>query len=456
MTMRHLIYTALLCAAAVFLGHWTRAEMSKRDALAAGPPRRVPTALGEILAGRRTADHAGRWEATLELAENPPAPDQWPVLLDGVRTDPFASEQIIRAWIRDDPAACWAHLVSVGEGGVPPRKLAEVAALTWVVVDPMPAFAAIDALPVTAMPSVRSLAGDLRWQALREALSHDMGRAFPFVLSGLGATGVPFGSADTWVEQDPARACRLLASLPATSFRLAIGQAGLTWFQQDPKAALEWARHVPRGIQSAYFDSIAHHLEVSGDVESLKALALATPSMLIRSRVAERLFPLWIRDSPAAAFDWLAEHFHGPHSKSVAHNVMPATVGKLRDPADYSPLTALARRLPPGYARGGAVRAILGRWTREDPDAAIAYAGSLDPATRSIAYLDLAANWAFHPSAPEWLKTAPDIPIARSLLDYVIELGTPASLEELLPQLPPARAAVVRAALDALATGQAE
>ncbi len=114
---------------------------------------------------------------------------------------------------------------------------------------------------------------------------------------------------------------------------------------------------------------------------------------------------------------------------------------------DYSALTALAERLPAGDSRGGATYRILLAWVREDPHAAKFYPESLDPATRYIAFENLATNWAQYPSAAEWLQTAPDIPIANRLLRDVIRKTDAAELAEIAKTLPPARAGVVREAL---------
>jgi hypothetical protein len=420
---------------------------------APSPPATLTEALTQV--NRSRASHGARWQSILDLASDPPVSDRWPALLASEAADPFASAQIVRTWTRLDPEACWAHVVALGERGRPDADLATAAIREWAAADPAAAIEAAGSLPVPAVTEARSrLRDDLRWVALRLALANDMEGAMPLVSRVLDAGSFGWGSdatsSDSWVPQDPAKACRLLAQLPETVFRNAVGQATRAWFNQDPLAAVEWIGEVPLGVQREAFDGIVDQLREDRDAETLQALALATNSMELRSEVARALFPLIYEGSPDLAYDWLAENFHGEQFRSVARTAMMNTISSDRTVA-FSDHIPLVERLPPGPGRGGAASRLLGNWVRKDPTAAMAWAESLDATSKAAAYKDLADNWARDPSAAEWLKSAPDIPIARTLLNYVIGESDTATLEVLATDLPPDRAEQVRSAISSRA-----
>jgi hypothetical protein len=169
-----------------------------------------------------TRSRTARWDSLAVLDRSGPGGAGWPALLQGVAGERFAAEQVVRSWARHDPAACWAHLLTLGEHGNPPFHLGEAALDEWARSDSRSAFDAADALPVPAVPTRQDQVRDrLRWLVVGRALEDDIAAGIALAARASDASmfgGEAFNFEHSF-DRDPALACRLLSEFPDRYFR---------------------------------------------------------------------------------------------------------------------------------------------------------------------------------------------------------------------------------------------
>ncbi len=445
MKATHLLLIAAIAATGFFLGTAFRP--------AAPPANSEAATLGashEAFRNRITAmtkSTSTSWTGVMALAEGAEGNSDWLALLNAARLDPFLSAAIVRRWAAADPEACWKHLLTLGDGILPPEHLAEAPMKAWAERNPEDAVAALAAARPQGKAHI-DLRNALSWIVVKTTLDQDLERGFALMPLPFSGGGFSFGGTEKWMEADPEKACRLIAGLPAGYiFQHELGATATAWFKTEPEAAMAWIGTLPQDLQEKALANISEHLAKSGDVEKSRDLALTIPSMSARQSIAGPYLQHLRKTDPAAACAWGIEHFDGRMMGGVIGNIVGNVDLKKFPPTLFPPYFD---QMPDGDSKGQAASRLIRKWLAEDGPAAIAWGESLDPRTRIDALGSMVEDeWAAKPEARAWLATAPETPFSRRVIDSIVgQMASPEEARAWAAELPPARAAQVTEALE--------
>jgi hypothetical protein len=385
------------------------------------------------------------WTGVMALATRAQDTDDWIALLDAARLDPFLSQAIVRRWAEADPDACWEHLLTLGARILPPEHLATAAMEAWAARNPEDAVAAL-ALARPQGKAQVDLRSDLGWMIVETALNLDLERGFALLPLPFSGGGFSFGNTRKWMENDPAKACRLIAGLPdGYVFQHELEAGARTWFLKDPEAALSWIGTLSQDLQKKALSKISEELAESGRVEKSRDLALTVDSMSARQSLAAPYLQHLRRTDPATGCAWGIANFDGGVMGSVIGNIVGNVDLKAFPPSLFLPYFD---QMSDGHGKGQAARRFISKWMEQDGPAAIAWGEALDPRTREGALEFTDARWAANPASRTWLTTAPDTPFSQRVLAKIVEnMDDPEEARAWAAELPPARAAQVMEAL---------
>lgn len=172
------------------------------------------------------------------------------------------------------------------------------------------------------------------------------------------------------------------------------------WANEDPEAAMAWLESLPPGLDRStmgdhLLQTLQHRWPNFGLENIDRILAIGTGT---NSRPAETLFKGWISKAPDDALAWAK-------GREDADEFLAMAVDELsRSHRDRA--VELYQKLPPNK-KASAAGSIVTAWLSDDPDAAGAWARSLEnEEARSDVALKLAAHWANRDSdtALQWLS----------------------------------------------------
>ena len=279
-------------------------------------------------------------------------------------------------WLERDAAAAarWAAALVPGEAinaGARARYAAK-AALAWADSDFPAAFAWAGSQPDPGF------ARELATQLLARLAATDPVRALSLAEAGgpglLDAARLELFRA--WSDHDPVAAVRTLgvALLGEDRNEWYVREAIGKWVARAPRDALAWLGSQP-GLDPEKTDSLLRNLawSASGDDGGadprLFAEALAaSPGLRDRTELLSSLLSAWSGRAPEAALAWLDTI---PDAARRADLLERAIQNFSSDRPGQN--LALILRLPAGTGRDARVADIIGRWAKNDPDAALAW-----------------------------------------------------------------------------------
>jgi hypothetical protein len=404
-----------------------------------------------------TSDEPSRMNQWRTLCAQASKRGYWQRLMRRAKGDSAVESLIVEQWARKNPAECWAYLVDSADDWYPQKDLAYIVAKIWAVTDPEAAMRAMADLPCR-----NEFRDEIRWFAFREALLHDSDRAIKLINLTMDANRISWGESEKWVEANPEKACRLLASLPDCMFRSGIAQAAREWLKKDQDAALEFVKNLAPGPQRMAAMLIGRDFGANGDFAAARELAESARSMALRSAIASSFMRRWAGEEPAKAVEWVAEHFTGDilgerlsqATRFAAYEVISRSN---KGAYDMSPILALADAQPVGIARDGAASGILETWGKSQPGEAFAwfYERAQRGELTDRALSSLADNFGGGPV--EWYETAPEHPFVEEAFSYALrreEAKGAEALRKWAATLPPVRSERVERVVARLAEGE--
>ncbi len=390
---------------------------------------------------------ADSWTDIMRL--DPPSleVEHWKALLKAAKLDRQRSGALVRRWAGNDPSACWAYILTMGDGVLPPENLATIAIDIWAENDPDAAIKALAALDPNNKHQRAQLATLVR-AAMRKAYLVDIDRAFAEWLPLALETGsmIP-NSVQPWMEKYPERACRGLASLPEKyPYRRGVGPASRAWYRTDPDAAVAWVLGLPHDLRKEALDDLGREIAETGDFEELEKLALSVKSMHERQRVASKLRRHLKNKDPALACEWVIENYDGRMMGAEMENIINTTDHKTFPAERYVPYFD---RIPEGLGKGEAATTLFQEWIQTDAKAAADWMAKLDPRSMYHIHFDPLRRWAKSKEAHEWLQTAPDSDFMRKILRAAVDqMGNPEKVTDWAATLPGDRQKLVEEQLE--------
>ncbi len=398
--------------------------------------------------GRPFKDYS--WAEVFALADTAQESDDWIALLEEARHDSFLMRAIVRRWADQDAPGCWEHILTLGDGIMPPQHLAGIVAKAWGMQDPEAAVATLAGMASDGKSHVYQRA-ELSWIVVRAALAEDLDRGMALMPLPFSGGSFGWGKLEPWMAADPERACRALAALPHDcTFRNTVSQAALEWHRRDPAAALAWCQQASADLQRLAYKEISEGLIDAGDYEGARDVALLADSMSLRQSISLPYVSHLTKTDPLAACAWVVENFDGQMLGGALGNIVGNADFKAHAPEEFLPFF---EQMPEGYGKGNSARRFVRRWMSTDGLAAVTWGESLDPRTRGdVMSSQTAKDWAKQAQAREWLKTAADTRFSQRTLEAIVaEINNPEKAREWGASLPPDRAAQVEEALVKLA-----
>lgn len=221
----------------------------------------------------------------------------------------------------------------------------------------------------------------------------------------------------TWAQTQPKEAANWVATLPFGRLRnQAAAALAESWAEIEPQAATVWA------LAEAEFNGDATLLESTVSLYTrqdpvaaeafLRELAAATDApTVLTSHVVARA-----EEDPAATARWLAEMSPNDPIYSAEHAI---GLMKVWVESDSIAASEWLSQQPAGQQRDAAIYGFSESIQRYDPEAAAAWANTIDqPDSRMTRLIDSVRTWA--ESAPdaaqEWINTATLEPAVRQML----------------------------------------
>jgi hypothetical protein len=256
--------------------------------------------------------------------------------------------------------------------------------------------------------------GKLVWKALRAILAVDLEKGM--ALAPLAPqSAFTYGSREAWMVDDPAKACRLLATLPAGhTFRNTIGAAAKEWFEIDADATMAWVATLPQEDRGEALEDIAEHLKHIDDLEGVEQLALSTESMRLRREIAKPYLRQLCKEDPIAACDWIAENFVGESLGQAMAQNLRFIDNKAHPPEGFVPYV---EQIPEGMGKGQAVAVLITPWLEQDGVAAANWLSTLSRDT--VEWCDghsRIRTWVVTEEGRQWMETAEESPFLKKAL----------------------------------------
>ncbi len=354
---------------------------------------------------------------------------------------------VAAAWARTDPDAAleWAGRV--------PANTARQAAMAGVVAtialeDPARAFQLAET----------SFTGQGRHMVLHQVMATLAESNLPAAVEQLGRMKSPAdieAAVQTigwmWVSEDREGAMQRLDSLPPNARGYMTSMIANRWAEQDPAAAMEWARQLPasRDRDTAFQSVITiiagadpdaalrYAQEVDGEsarrnalsavarqvatTDPLRALELCRdlPVSMRASVASSGVIYELARSDPAAAAAFIEELPSGVvHQNGLHYQLAEGSAA-----VDVEGAIAWARDLPEGELKRSAVTAVSDIWAGSDPRRALEYADSLAGPLREQVVSRAVAAWSRHEpdAAAEWAVSLADPAERGVVLGTVVE-----------------------------------
>ncbi len=290
-------------------------------------------------------------------------PEDMPRLLALSKNQAFARELLLRRWVEQDAAGAGAWIVPALKGGFAEllgggdATMGDVQTVlqAWARMDPR---AALDFITAEAGPFN---AGFLRDNIIESALAEDMESGVKLLSEAKSQIKFKsFGPHHTdWVSKNPAKAARLLATVPAGEYRNSslaraiaeVGEkdlaAGRVLMEQNP--TLGFIEGQPGNRQAdprgKFFEQWA-----KADLPGMTAFLNDKAEGPTRAAMKEAMAKTIGEVNPRTALEWAADNLSGERRKSV----LEAVLGKLANDDPPAALEYLGT-MPKGSALDGAV-----------------------------------------------------------------------------------------------------
>lgn len=260
---------------------------------------------------------------------------------------------IYSEWSVNDPESALEHAKTSMTTGQARSEVIGIAVNKWAARDPRAAW----------MWTEENLSGPLKEQA------------FADVLVG-------------WTRRSPEAAADWLGATGMNSQSL-VGSVARTWAEQDPKAALAWAKSIPdkETRQSAYIPVVSQWL-VQKPAEAAAEFT-DEASQPDGAPIAITIADIWGTTDPAATSEWIASLPEGASKEQAA-----ATLATVWAASDINAAVSWASNLTNPDVREQVITHIGTSWGAIEPDAALAWLNSLPPALAADGIIGAFNSWA--------------------------------------------------------------
>lgn len=260
---------------------------------------------------------------------------------------------IYAEWSMADPESALEHAKTSMTTGQARSEVIGIAVNKWATKDPRAAW----------MWSDENLSGPLKDQA------------FADVLVG-------------WTRRSPESAAQWLGSTGQNSQSL-FGAVARTWAEQDPKAALAWAKSLPgkETQQAAYIPVVSQWL-VQKPAEAAEEFT-DEASQPDGAPIAITIADIWGTTDPAATSEWIASLPDGPSKEQAA-----ATLATVWAASDINAAVSWASNLTDPDVRKQVITHIGTSWGAIEPDAALTWLNTLPPAVAADGIIGAFNSWA--------------------------------------------------------------
>ena len=377
----------------------------------------APARLAEVVAALPKSDQ--RWDTSAQDAfaifaqKDPAAARTAAESVNGpLRGQALAG--VAKAWAeKDGPAAlAWAQAMPAGEA----RETAMKAVLVgWAKTDPVAALGKIDLVPPGGEENF--FASDVGAQVLREAATRDWDMTVTWLREHPGKLGRSslmgmMGVLGHRLEVDPAGTMRSLAQSGLPGLGEVLGNSLLNDGYAQHDAIWQWldgqpANDFTKGARSSLLNAmawkepdtaLAYLDKIPDTAESRELLKNSTGALLNGGSQMDRFEDLLGKISPKLRPYLIETAFSSGFGNPNVNSVI--------DPAKWLPrLNEL-----PAEQRTNAIAGLARGWAMTDPQAAVAWAGSLtDPAQRDSAISSTAMTWASADiyESSQWIDSLP-------------------------------------------------
>lgn len=184
---------------------------------------------------KERGDHASRFPSRMNLAARAAqlSKDEWPKFFSSLLPYPEKAHEAAELWAEADPDGFWAWLRDDYDATIF-SEFASQLLRRWTLSAPDAAMNAASSI----IP--HDLGSKMRRLVVGTALSHDFEKGIELAARSGKFHSYSLGKRP-WMHDDPARAVKGLASLPASShYRNFLGNAFSVWAEQDSQAAFKW------------------------------------------------------------------------------------------------------------------------------------------------------------------------------------------------------------------------
>jgi hypothetical protein len=368
-------------------------------------PRTASAALAEAV---RTADGERRWLLLASAAEHATAQDM-PALIRLAGEDSGAVSMLATRWAELDPkhmlATVYADfLLPDGSPAALPGRwyLSSVLVESWSKRDPAALIKALNEIPNYTGRD------NLRLSATREIAKGDIQLAVRAMRDWNIHEYVPDRKKFAeWVKNNPQEAVDAAAWFGNDYVGHGmLKQAGKTWGQSDPAAALRYASKLPSRQLAAFADEVVGQW-AGRDLKAAVEFASAQENPVFRGALAQGLVKEWGKTDAAAALAWSQTNLRGAARNEAIAGLIGATAEK-----DLHAAGELAAGMEPGPAQDRACASLFETWFnkgREHRDAALEWLADLpDESARRNAMERVHRQWAWRePEAARDFLTGP-------------------------------------------------
>jgi hypothetical protein len=260
---------------------------------------------------------------------------------------------IYSEWSVNDPESALEHAKTSMTTGQARSEVIGIAVNKWAARDPRAAW----------MWTEENLSGPLKEQAFND------------VLVG-------------WTRRSPQAAADWLSATGMNSQSL-VGSVARTWAEQDPKAALAWAKAIPdkETRQSAYIPVVSQWL-VQKPAEAAAEFT-DEASQPDGAPIAITIADIWGTTDPAATSEWIASLPEGASKLQAA-----ATLATVWAASDINAAVSWATGLTDWSVGKQVITHIGTSWGAIEPDAALTWLNTLPPAIAADGIIGAFNSWA--------------------------------------------------------------
>lgn len=270
-------------------------------------------------------------------------------------------QTLFQKWAKEDPEAAIAKLDRI-KGTANRQQALQGITMALVTSDPQRALHLLDGMPLGQNRASMFSSITAAW------MSHDSDAAIAWINSQPAEDRSKAVQNGCWqlIQEDPAKAAKLLASLPANNqtshqFSQLAGQ----WAQQDPEAAQKWVESLPAGRTRE--QALSGIIGTLAQTDPAKAATLLGDAVVNNqnSHQVGMIVGTWIKTDQPAALAWLDSlDLRGDAQRNVHSQFMQNWVNE-----DASAASRYALGIEDEKTRQQAITSLVGAWGNNDPQA---------------------------------------------------------------------------------------